>query len=119
MGIEQETPPKMQQIGNRIHPVKSVLGTALAIGTIGILLTFGFMFALALLLIIPILGVAGYAALRWKTRAIRRQMKQQMGHAAGNPADAYQNASIDRDGGTVIEGEVIREERDVRHDGHQ
>ena len=65
-------------------------------------LVLAFMFSLVALAVIAVAGLGLWGWLWWKTRAIRKQMREQMSEQA--PA-----ASAARDG-FIIEGEVIREE---------
>jgi Flp pilus assembly protein TadB len=58
-----------------------------------------FMFSLAALAVVAVGGALLGGWLWWKTRAVRKQMQEQMQHQAKQrPADGY-----------IIEGEVIRE----------
>jgi hypothetical protein len=65
-------------------------------------LVLAFMFSLVALAVIAVLGLALWGWLWWKTRAIRKQMREQMGEQAPT-------ASASRDG-FIIEGEVIHAE---------
>jgi hypothetical protein len=63
-----------------------------------------FMFSLAALAVVAVGGAALGGWLWWKTRAVRKEMQEQMQqHAQQRPADGY-----------VIEGEVIREAETVQ-----
>lgn len=69
-------------------------------------LVLAFMFSLVALAVIVVVGLGVWGWLWWKTRAVRKQMREQMGEQMRNPAAA---ATTSRDG-YIIEGEVIREE---------
>lgn len=71
-----------------------------------ILLVLGFMFSVVILAVIAVLGVLGLGFLWWKTRAVRRAIREQMA------ASAHRQS-------TVIEGEatVVTETSDARHSG--
>ena len=65
-------------------------------------LVLAFMFSLVALAVIVVVGLGVWGWLWWKTRAIRKQMREQMNAQATSAAPARE--------GFVIEGEVIREE---------
>ncbi len=65
-------------------------------------LVLAFMFSLVALAVIAVLGLGVWGWLWWKTRAIRKQMREQMSESAPM-------ASANRDG-LIIEGEVIHKE---------
>ena len=69
-------------------------------------LVLAFMFSLVALAVIVVVGLGVWGWLWWKTRAVRKQMREQMAEQMNNPTAA---ASATRDG-LIIEGEVIREE---------
>lgn len=75
-----------------------LLGKILATLFATVLLAVGFMFSVVLLAIAAVLGIVGLGYFWWKTRAIRRVLREQM-------------ASAQHDQNTVIEGEatVVRE----------
>ena len=64
------------------------------------LLVLGLMFSVVLLAVLVVAGLAAWAWFWWKTRNIRRQLREQ-------PASAYSAPSDDD--GTIIEGEAVRE----------
>jgi uncharacterized protein HemX len=70
-------------------------------------LVLAFMFSLVALAVIVVVGLGVWGWLWWKTRAVRKQMREQMGEQMRNPAASATSASRD---GYIIEGEVIREE---------
>lgn len=63
------------------------------------LIVFGFMFSVLLIAFIVTAGAAGFAYLWYKTRALRRLMREQAVDSSANDADAFK--------GEIIEGEVI------------
>ena len=67
-------------------------------------LVLAFMFSLVALAVIAVAGLALWGWLWWKTRAVRKQMREQMHMSEPTPGAAAQ-----RDG-LIIEGEVVREE---------
>ena len=71
------------------------------------LIVFGLMFSAVVLVFIAVAGVIVFTWLRWKTRALRKQLREQrqfMGSAA-NDADAFNGEVFE---GEIIEGEVVR-----------
>ncbi|KAF7600443.1 MAG: hypothetical protein CGU28_03550 [Candidatus Dactylopiibacterium carminicum] len=84
-----------------------VVATVAALG----LLALSLMFSVVVLAVGVVGGAIAWAYLWWKTRTLRRQMREQAGMAE---AVFRQRASSDakpeaRDDGIVLEGEVIRE----------
>lgn len=72
-----------------------------------LLIVFGLMFSAVLLVFIVTAGLIAFGYLWYKTRALRKQMRehrQAMGSAA-NDADAFKGEVYE---GEIIEGEVIR-----------
>jgi len=72
-----------------------------------LLIVLGMMFSAVLLAVIAVIVVIGGGYLGWKTRALRRQLRehqQAMGSAA-NDAHAFKDTDFK---GEIIEGEVIR-----------
>ena len=78
---------------------QSLIGKLLAFVLSAALLVLGFMFSLAALAVIAVAGLTLGGWLWWKTRALRRHLREK--------ADARQGAP--RSGGQIIEGEVIRD----------
>jgi len=80
------------------QPPKSLAGKLISL-VLGIaFLVLAFMFSLVALAVVAVGGVALWGWLWWKTRAIRKQMREQPPHDTDN-----------FETGRVIEGEVIRE----------
>ncbi|MDO8350776.1 MAG: hypothetical protein Q7S94_06450 [Gallionella sp.] len=70
------------------------------------LIVMGLMFSAVLLVVILIAGLIAFSYIWWKTRAVRKQMRehqQAMGGAA-NDADVFNGKVYE---GEIIEGEVI------------
>lgn len=82
-----------------------LLGKLVAALLTTVLLVVGFMFSLVLLAVVAVLGVIGLGYFWWKTRAIRRVMRERM--AASNHGQSV-----------VIEGEatVIRDAPEAAND---
>lgn len=73
------------------------------------LLVAGFFFSLVILSVVAVVGLALWSYFWWKTRALRRQLCEQMeqmqGQAQRDPARDDTPTE-----GVIIEGEVIRED---------
>ena len=81
-----------------------------AIGGV-VLLTLGLMFSLVILAVIPVLLLAGYGYLRWKTRALREHLQKSMTqHQASH--QEYSQETHDNHQCDIIEGEVIHKEHE-------
>lgn len=67
----------------------------------------GLMFSAVVLAIVALVAVAGFGYLWWKTRALRRQMRQmQQQHAAEQAyGEVFRGQTYE---GEIIEGEVVR-----------
>ncbi len=74
-----------------------IIGLIIASG----IMIVGFMFSLVALAIVAVLALVAGVWFWWKTRAIRRQLREQ-------PASAFSTQPADDDG-TIIEGEAVRE----------
>lgn len=76
--------------------MQKVVGVVVTVVVIGLAL----MFSVLLFAVVVSVGVVAWAYLWWRTRELRKQMREQRGRhpSAGG-----------RSGGVVIEGEVIRE----------
>lgn len=70
------------------------MGKLLAIASGVVLLVLGLMFSLALLVIAVVVGIIAFAYFWWKTRAMRKVMREQA-------------AAQEREHGSVIEGEAV------------
>lgn len=95
----EESPAFSQQRIDLQQAPKSLAGKLISL-ILGIaFLTLAFMFSLIALAVVAVGGVALWGWLWWKTRAIRKQMREQ-------PA---QDSHPGFETGRVIDGEVIRE----------
>jgi len=89
------------------------LGKLLMFAVTAVLLVVAFMFSMVVLVFVVTAGLLVYGYLWWKTRDLRKQMRehareQPPGEAGGSP------------GGYVIEGEVIHEHTTIEsHDPEQ
>lgn len=92
---------RLNQEGIRPGPSRpGPLGRLLAAMGWAVLLFFAFTFSLVLFVVLVAAGLLVWAYLWWKTRGLRRQMREQqeMGEMRDQPS-----------GGRIIEGEVIRD----------
>lgn len=71
------------------------------------LVVVGLMFSAVLLVFIATAGLIAFGYIWWKTRAVRRQIREHKRAMAGaaNDADVFKNEAFE---GEIIEGEVIR-----------
>jgi Flp pilus assembly protein TadB len=106
------------RLGTHTTPtVRGPLSTLFAVLSATVLLVLGFTFSLVIIAIAVVAGLIGFGYLWWKTRAFRRQIREQMAMAGqtqhGQPAE-QDGGAIDGNvtEGEIIEGEVIREERE-------
>lgn len=84
-------------------PTRSPLQTAVGIVIGTALVGAGFVFAFAVSVVVLAIGSIGAAYLFWKTRAVRRELREQI--------EAAQRRAAPAEDGNVVEGEVIGEER--------
>lgn len=77
----------------------------IAFVTTAALIAVGMMFSAVLLVFIAVAGVIVFTWLWWKTRALRKQLREQRQFMAANDADAFNGEVFE---GEIIEGEVIR-----------
>jgi hypothetical protein len=84
---------------------RGVFGTALAIAGGVVLLAGAVVFSVVLLAVAAVAGVLVGGYLWWKTRSLRRQLREQ---AEAHPGAGSQPGGSPRDG-TVIEGDFVRE----------
>lgn len=78
----------------RTTPQTSPLGKIVALAASAILLVLGFMFSVIVLAVVIVGGLAGLGYFWWKTRRLRKAMREQQG-------------PVGEDGGHVIEGEAV------------
>ncbi|MDD2721692.1 MAG: hypothetical protein PHH47_10335 [Gallionella sp.] len=86
----------------------SLMGRLVGLFITAALVVVGLMFSMVLLAVIATVGVLGFGYVWWKTRALRRQMRQmQQQHAAAEQtfSDVFRNETYE---GEIIEGEVVR-----------
>lgn len=86
-----------------VRIARNPISTALAFIAGAALLVAGFFFSLIVIAILLGVGAIGGTYLWWKTRTLRREMREQL-------QAAQQRMNPDQ-GGVIVEGEVIREER--------
>lgn len=75
----------------------------LALISTAILIAFGMMFSAVALVFILTIGLTGFAYLWWKTRAVRKLMREQ--NQAANDSEPFKDNDFK---GEIIEGEIIR-----------
>lgn len=80
------------------------LGKLLMFAVTAVVLVVAFMFSMVLLVFVVTAGLLVYGYLWWKTRDLRKQMRE---HAREQP--------LGEAGGDVIEGEVIHEHTTIEH----
>ena len=80
-------------------PLARILNALLSV----VLLVVGFFFSLVAFAVAAVVGTLGAAWLWWKTRAMRRQIEEQL---AQQPAFQANETAFD---GHIIEGEAVRE----------
>lgn len=107
--------PQPRRLGySATLPVRGPLGTALALVTGAALLVLGFTFSLLILAAAAVAGSLGFGYLWWKTRALRKQIREQMDYQAQQHRMGVPPMEGGSPGGEIIEGEVLREERETR-----
>jgi uncharacterized membrane protein len=77
----------------QVRSEPSLLGKLFALIITAILLTLGLMFSMVLLAIVAVVGIAAFGYFWWRTRALRKAMRE-------HPLDR-------QPGGQIIEGEAI------------
>jgi cobalamin biosynthesis protein CobD/CbiB len=90
------------------------LGKVLALVATVVLAVVALMFSAVLLAVILVVGAIGFAYLWWKTRAVRRQLREMQKFARNAQAQAeVSRGEVYK--GEIIEGEAVRvQETDVR-----
>jgi hypothetical protein len=94
---------RLEWQGNAPSGVQRFFTRLLAVATAGALLVVTLMFSALLFAAALTLGLAIWGRVWWKTRALRKQMRE---HAQAFAA--RQHTTDSASGGRVIEGEVIR-----------
>jgi Flp pilus assembly protein TadB len=92
-------------LADHLDRERGVFGTALAIAGGVVLLAGAVVFSVVLLAVAAVAGVLVGGYLWWKTRSLRRQLREQ---AETHPGAGSQPGGSPRDG-TVIEGDFVRE----------
>lgn len=88
----------------------SLIGRVVALFATCALIVLGLMFSVLLFAFIVVAGLLAFGYLWWKTRALRRQMRQQFREqATGGAAGGEFTGEVFT--GEIIEGEVIRKGR--------
>lgn len=83
----------------------SLLSKALAFIVTALLIVVGLMFSAMLIAFIVVAGLVVFSWLWWKTRALRKLMREQAVDVAANDAEVFKGEVFE---GEIIEGEVIR-----------
>ncbi len=86
-------------------PAQRVLGRVLAVAVGAVLLVVGLMFSMLLFAVAAAVALLIGGRLWWKTRALRKQMREAVRSHARDPNDP----NFQTPNGRVIEGEVIRD----------
>ncbi len=72
------------------------------------LLILGFMFSVVVLAVVAVLGVIGFGYFWWKTRALRKAMRER------SPAAVFDEEAVIIDGeARVVEGELLIESKEA------
>ena len=87
---------------------KGPLAQALTVIVGVIVIGLSLMFSLVVFAIVAILGLIFVLYFWWKTRELRKQLRDQAAMQASNPASRAPAAEASIDGGAVIEGEAVR-----------
>ncbi|MBX3676534.1 MAG: hypothetical protein KF853_05895 [Rhodocyclaceae bacterium] len=91
-------------------PEPSLLGRILGIAAGAVLLVAALMFSVVVFAFALAAGLLVWGWLWWKTREVRRQMREQMAAQRMGEAPSGDAWGEAQPGGRVIEGEVIRDE---------
>ncbi|WP_374337012.1 hypothetical protein [Methyloversatilis sp.] len=103
------TDPSFRRLhGRHIHlQPTGFFGKLFAIIAAGGLLVLGLMFSVVIVAVAAVGGVLFWGWMWWRTRDLRRRMRDQMDNPMHTPF-----GDVPASGGRVIEGEVIRSDRD-------
>ena len=85
-------------------PLEQALTVILGVIVIGLSL----MFSLVLFAVVAILGLIFVLYFWWKTRELRKQLRNQSAAQMSSPTSRAPAAETSIDGGAVIEGEAVR-----------
>lgn len=104
-----QTDPSFRRLyGRQIHlQPKGFFGKLFAAVAAGGLLVLGFMFSVVIVAVAAVAGLLFWGWMWWRTRDLRRRMREQMDAQMQTPFGDEPSP-----GGRVIEGEIIRSERD-------
>lgn len=92
-------------------PARGPLGALFALVASGVLLVLGLTFSLLILAAVAVIGALGLGYFWWKTRALRKHLREQLDSRADlGPATA---TSSDANEGNIIEGVIVSEERET------
>lgn len=103
------TDPSSRRLHGRqinIQP-KGFFGKLFAAIAAGGLLVLGLMFSVVIVAVAVVGGLLFWGVMWWKTRELRRRMREQMDNPMQTPF-----GDVPASGGRIIEGEVIRSEQD-------
>lgn len=89
------------------RPPKGILAQLLTLVLGALVLGAAFMFSLVFFAILAVAGLILWLYFWWKTRLLRKQIRERMLEQRRNPADQAQASSTPSDG-DIIEGEAVR-----------
>ncbi|OIQ96419.1 hypothetical protein GALL_215770 [mine drainage metagenome] len=112
MRVDEERP----RLSGSSAPGRGLLGRVLGIAAGIVLLVLGFTLSALLFAFLLVAGILAGGILWWRTRALRQALRSQM-QQMREGREEYMAEGMDedrmrRDGGRVIEGEVIRTDND-------
>lgn len=94
-------------------PEPSLLGRILGVAAGAVLLIAALMFSVVVFAFALAAGLLAWGYLWWKTREVRRRMREEMeARQMGQPYGGEAQSHDPPQGGRIIEGEVIRDEPD-------
>lgn len=94
----------LQNTGSKAGLLQKLL--ALLVGAV--LLILGFMFSVVVLAVVAVLGAIGFGYFWWKTRALRKAMRERP------PAAVFDEETVIIDGeARVVEGELLIERKET------
>ncbi len=110
------TDPSFRRLhGRQVHlQPKGFFGKLVALLVGAGLLVLGLMFSVVIVAVAAVGGLAFWGWMWWKTRDLRRRMREQMDHPMQAPF-----GDVPASGGRVIEGEVIEVSAEVGTDNRR
>jgi hypothetical protein len=81
-------------------PLKKIAAAVVGVAAVGL----GLMFSMMLFVFLVIFAVTAFGYLQWKTRGLRKQLREQQKMAGG----VFENATRESVRGEIIEGEATR-----------